>query len=175
MKLPPLLTFLCLSILVLGSAQAETYQLTIKKSARSLELASNGKLLKTYKIALGFTPVGAKQRQGDGKTPEGTYYICNKNPKSKFYLSLAISYPNELDAKDGLAGGLIDRHQYNLIVNAQKRKGIPPWNTALGGEIFIHGEGASRDWTFGCIALDNPDIKELYDRIPVGTPVTILP
>jgi murein L,D-transpeptidase YafK len=166
---------ICCFIFSVNVLQAENYQLIIKKADRTLELQRDGKSLKTYKIALGFSPLGSKQQQGDGKTPEGSYYICGKNPGSKFYLSLAISYPNEIDAKRGLQNGLINQSQYRLIVSAQQRKGVPPWNTALGGEIFIHGEGTARDWTFGCVALENPDIKELYDLIPAGTPITILP
>ena len=157
------------------SLSAAEYQITVKKTERRLELQRDGQLVKTYRIGLGSNPVGAKERQGDCKTPEGSYFICNKNPKSQFYLSLGINYPNANDAKRGLAQGLITRQQHDLIVSAEKKRAIPPWNTRLGGEIFIHGRGANSDWTLGCVALDDADMKELYDTVPVGTAVVILP
>ena len=73
------------------------------------------------------------------------------------------------------ATSLISRAQHDAIVRAIKRKATPPQNTALGGDIYIHGNGASSDWTWGCVALENEDIKELFDAVPVGTPVTIKP
>jgi len=150
-------------------------EIVIHKEERRLELFSEKKLLRTYKIALGFEPVGGKQKQGDGKTPEGQYFITGKNPKSKYFLSLALNYPNGRDGKRGYQEKLITRDQYRAIRRAEKKKLTPPWDTPLGGEIFIHGHGSSQDWTLGCIALDNPDMKELYRALPVGTPVKILP
>lgn len=147
----------------------------IDKSQRRLTLYDGKKILRVYKIGLGFQPQGAKQKQGDGKTPEGSYWIVAKNPQSRFYLSLALNYPNEADAKGGLASGLIDQKQYKRIRKAAKNQGLPPWDTALGGEIFIHGHGASSDWTLGCVALDDTAMKELYEALPVGTPVNIEP
>jgi hypothetical protein len=70
---------------------------------------------------------------------------------------------------------MISKQELDAIQGAAKQKSIPPWNTALGGEIFIHGHGSSQDWTWGCIALDNPHIKALYDNLPLGTPVSIRP
>lgn len=160
---------------LLATVHAAEYQITVKKAERKLELHRDGKVVKQYRIGLGFNPVGTKEQQGDGKTPEGRYFICNKNPKSRFYLSLGINYPNANDAKRGLKQGLITKQQHDLIVSAEQRKTIPPWNTRLGGEIFIHGRGANSDWTLGCIALDDAEMKELYDMIPVGTPVIISP
>jgi L,D-peptidoglycan transpeptidase YkuD (ErfK/YbiS/YcfS/YnhG family) len=74
-----------------------------------------------------------------------------------------------------LRDGLISRVQHDAIVNAIKRKAKPPQNTALGGDVYIHGNGASSDWTWGCVALENEDMRELFDAVNVGTPVAIKP
>ncbi len=150
-------------------------KIVVTKSARRLELYADGKLVRTYTVALGFEPVGDKARQGDGRTPEGDFYVYTKNDKSAYYLSLGLSYPNEADAARGLRDGLISRAQYERIRRAIRRKTAPPQNTALGGLIFIHGNGARRDWTLGCVALEDADVRELFDAVPVGTAVTIKP
>jgi len=162
--------------------QEEQFSLLVKKSERKLYLFGSGqRLLKTYRIALGPQPTGTKKKQGDGATPEGDYYITHKNPRSNYYLSLGLSYPNIVDADDGLKRGLITKAEYQAIAKAIKTGGKPPQNTRLGGDIFIHGGGAGkllglyRDWTLGCIALENEDIKELFDKLPVKTPVKIMP
>lgn len=150
-------------------------RITVTKSERKLELYSAGALTRTYKIGLGLNPVPDKQREGDRATPEGEFYISLKNPKSAYHLSLGLSYPNIEDAERGLKDGLITRAQHDAIVKAIKRKQAPPQYTALGGLIFIHGNGAGSDWTWGCVALENEDIEELYRVVSVGTPVTIRP
>jgi len=150
-------------------------RIEVLKSKRQLILYSGDRIVKTYRIGLGFTPEGSKARQGDGRTPEGSYYVCSKNPKSQYFLSLGLSYPNEADASRGLKEGLINRIQFQQITAAIKRGGVPLWNTALGGEIFIHGAGSTKDWTWGCVALENEDIQELFNAVPKGTPVTIKP
>ncbi len=138
-----------------------------------LQLYSNGRVVRTYRVALGLSPVEDKIRAGDRRTPEGDFYICMKNSHSQFYLSLELSYPNQKHAERGLRDGLITRGQYNQIVSALTRKRVPPQNTRLGGELFIHGNGSQSDWTWGCVALDDKNIRELFDAVPVGTPVTI--
>ena len=153
----------------------EKPRIVVYKRERKLELYSNKKLIRTYRVGLGFSPVADKVREGDGATPEGDFYVFVKNYKSAYYLSLGVSYPNPEDAERGLRDGLISRRQRDAIVNAIKRKATPPQNTALGGDIYIHGNGASSDWTWGCVALENADIKELFDAVPVGTEVTIKP
>jgi murein L,D-transpeptidase YafK len=150
-------------------------RIVVLKSKRRLQLYSDGVLVRNYKIGLGLNPVPDKTRQGDRATPEGDFYIFTKNNKSAFYLSLGISYPNVEDAERGLRDRLISRAQRDAIVKDIKRKATPLQNTALGGDIYIHGNGASSDWTWGCVALENTDIKELFDAVPVGTPVTIKP
>jgi murein L,D-transpeptidase YafK len=150
-------------------------RIVVRKSKRRLELYSDNALVRIYKVALGLNPVPDKKRQGDRATPEGDFYIFTKNDKSAFYLSLGISYPNAEDAERGLRDGLISRGVHDAIVKAIKRKAAPPQNTALGGDIYIHGNGAGSDWTWGCVALENEDVKELFDAVPVGTPVRIEP
>jgi hypothetical protein len=150
-------------------------RVVVEKGARRLRLYAGGEVVRVRRVALGFTPEGDKVRQGDGRTPEGEYKVCMKNPKSNFYLSLGLTYPNAEDAERGLREGLITRAQHKSITRALTSGRCPPWNTALGGEIFIHGGGTGRDWTFGCVALENPEIKELFDTLPAGTPVTIKP
>ena len=149
--------------------------IVVEKAARRLTLYSNGERVRVFRVALGFEPSGDKVKQGDGRTPEGDFYVCMKNERSKFYLSLGLSYPNAEDAERGLRDNLITRSQHRQILDAVARGAKPPWGTALGGEIFIHGGGTASDWTWGCVALDNEHIKELFDAIPLGTHVRIEP
>jgi murein L,D-transpeptidase YafK len=142
----------------------EKPRIVVYKSERKLEFYSDKTLLKTYRVGLGFSPVADKVREGDGATPEG-----------EFYLSLGVSYPNVEDAQRGLRDGLITKRQHDVIVEAHRKKIAPPQYTKLGGLIYIHGNGAKSDWTWGCVALENEDMKELYDAVSVGTPVTIKP
>lgn len=168
-----------------NSASEKRYRLLIKKGERKLCLyvRENGKerLAKTYQIALGNNPTGSKRKQGDGATPEGDYYITHKNGRSKFYLSLGVSYPNIADADEGLRARLITKAEHRAIASAIRAGTKPPQNTRLGGDIFIHGGGAgklfgsTRDWTLGCVALENDEIKELFEMLPVKTPVKIVP
>jgi len=137
-------------------------RILIEKKERRLTLISKGKVLKTYKIALGGNPNGPKERQGDNKTPEGTYVVDSRNRDSRYHLSLHISYPNEKDKK-----------------RAQQR-GVSP-----GGDIMIHGikNGFSWvgdlhtevDWTKGCIAVTDEEIEEIDKLAPHGTIVEIRP
>lgn len=150
-------------------------RVVVEKGARRLRLYAGGELVRVRRVALGFAPEGDKVKQGDGRTPEGEYRVCMKNEKSNYYLSLGLTYPNASDAGRGLRDGLITRAQHREITGALEAGRCPPWNTALGGEIFIHGGGTARDWTWGCVALENPEIKELFDTLPAGTPVQIKP
>jgi len=150
-------------------------KVVVKKGRRELLLYSNAKLVRTYRVGLGLSPVGDKVRAGDRRTPEGDFYVFTKNDKSAFYLSLGLSYPNAPHAERGLRDGLINRSQYETIMRALKARKTPPQNTRLGGDIYIHGHGSSSDWTWGCVALENEDIRELFDAVNVGTPVTIQP
>lgn len=155
--------------------RVERPSILVRKAKRELVLLSGTTPVRSYRIGLGAEPVAPKRRQGDNATPEGAYRVCVKNPQSRFTLSLGLSYPGGADADRALAEGRITRRQHERIHAAERRKGIPPWDTPLGGEIFIHGGGSGSDWTWGCVALDDGDVRELYAAVPVGTPVTIEP
>lgn len=137
-------------------------EVVVVKSQRIMNLLAGGKVIRSYRIALGGTPIGAKERQGDHKTPEGHYVLDRRNAKSRFYRSIHVSYPNERDRR-----------------NAAKN-GFPP-----GGDIMIHGlpngfgalGGAAlmADWTDGCIAVTNAEIDEIWEIVPDGTPIKIKP
>ncbi len=137
-------------------------KIEVRKSVRKLQLYSNGKIVKSYDVALGRNPVGHKQREGDSKTPEGTYYITHHNLRSAYHLSLGISYPNEKDK-----------------ANAEKL------GVSAGGNIMIHGLPnyapffgrlyRLRDWTQGYIAVNNQEIEEIYAAVKDGTIIEILP
>lgn len=137
-------------------------RILVEKAARRLSIFSDGKELKSYRIALGRNPVGAKEQEGDMKTPEGVYWIDWRNPESDYHLSLHVSYPSEQDTARAAERG----------VNA-------------GFDIMIHGIrngggwiGAfhrTHDWTAGCIALTDEEIEELYRVTPDGTTVEIRP
>jgi murein L,D-transpeptidase YafK len=150
-------------------------KIVIMKSERMLYVYDDDTLCAKIKIAIGSSTIGHKQKEGDGKTPEGEYYICTRNDKSKYYLALGVSYPNIEDAKVGLENGLINQDEYNRIEDAILSCKRPPWDTALGGEIAIHGCEVDSDWTAGCIAAHNFDIDYLWENCPIGTPITILP
>jgi len=135
-------------------------KILVLKSKRQLQVFNKGKLIKTYKISLGREPVGAKQFEGDDKTPEGQYIINDKNPNSGYHLNLGISYPSASD------------------IQFAKSKGKSP-----GGLIKIHGLKNGRgfigkfhrffDWTHGCIAVTNKEIEELYHNVEIGTIIEI--
>ncbi len=156
-------------------SRLENPGLVIRKKVRKLEVFDNGKLIKSYAIVLGFTSEGGKETEGDGKTPEGEFYIFTKNPNSRFFLSLGVSYPSTADAKRGLEQKLISLEDHDAIVEAINNKQMPLQKTRLGGEIYIHGGGTLTDWTDGCVALKNEEMKELFDAIPLGVAVKIEP
>jgi len=147
----------------------------IRKSERRLLLYEADRLIKEFPCALGTDPVHNKKRAGDGCTPEGEYYICTKNDKSRYHLFLGLSYPNEKDAERGRKKGLIDQKEYHDIINAVTAKKRPPWDTKLGGQIGIHGGGLGIDWTEGGIAVKNADIEELFMLTEIGQRVKIIP
>lgn len=158
-----------------NSPKNDPIRIEIWKEARSLRILEGQYLVADYPIGLGFNPVGHKERQGDGATPEGSYEICIKNPFSQFYLSLGINFPNLDDANHGFEKNIVDQVEKERIHQSLSRGDCPPWNTGLGGEIFIHGRGSGEDWTLGCIALEDDAMKNLYDLARVGTEVTIYP
>lgn len=145
----------------------------IRKDERILQFLSRGRLVKEYRVALGITPVGDKTREGDGRTPEGEFYLCTRLPKSRFHRFLGLSYPAPEDAEAGLKQRAINKSQHRAILASHRRRTQPPWNTPLGGAIGIHGGGTENDWTIGCIALANADLDEIFPILLPGAPVTI--
>lgn len=152
----------------------EAPRLEVDKSRRNLMVYDGETEVRRYGIDLGRSPQLPKERQGDGRTPEGFYYICTKNNRSAFNLSMGVSYPNIDDARNGLDRGLINRRQFQEIISANETQARPPQNTRLGGSIMIHGTtGYNGDWTEGCIGLRNEDMEELFKIIPLGAPLHI--
>lgn len=155
--------------------RGQPLQIVVEKSKRKLRVVSNGRNIVEFRVGLGSNPTGTKLREGDGATPEGSYRVCRKNPKSNYTLSLGINYPNDADAQRGLSQGLLSQEEYDAILEANAQGATPPQKTAIGGDIFIHGKGSKTDWTLGCIGLEDDDVRYLYEAIPIGTPVIILP
>ncbi len=132
-------------------------EVLVDKSERQLQLLRKGEVIATFPVALGFAPEGHKTQQGDGRTPEGHYVLDWRNPKSRFYLSLHVSYPNAADKAQAAT------------------RGVSP-----GGDIFIHGTPwlatvAGWDWTLGCIAVSNADMDAIWASVADGTPIEIRP
>jgi murein L,D-transpeptidase YafK len=169
--------------------RAEPRLLIAHKGQYRLRLYSRGKLVKTYVIGLGQSPVGQKQDQGDNRTPEGRYRITQKLPGpfpgtyGAFLGSrwIGLGYPNDQDAEAGLRRGVLTKAQVEQIRAANRAGSQPPQDTRLGGGIGIHGWSGKwpgddrQNVTWGCISLQNPDLEDLYDRIEVGTLIVILP
>jgi lipoprotein-anchoring transpeptidase ErfK/SrfK len=149
----------------------------IEKARRRLTVYDNGRPVKQYVVAIGGQP-GDKVREGDRRTPEGTFYVCAKlgEGESSYTRSLRLSYPNIAHANRGLRDGLISNTQWRDIRARILARQEPPQDTPLGSNIMIHGRRDGYDRrTLGCVALDDRDIIALFPRIPVGTPVTIRP
>jgi murein L,D-transpeptidase YafK len=147
----------------------------VRKSERRLVLSGEGRELLICHVGLGPRPVGPKRQQGDGRTPEGQYRVVTRNASSQFHLFLGLDYPNADDAERGLAARLISRAEQRALLAASAAGREPPWRTALGGAVGIHGNGGESDWTLGCIAVDDADIETLWALCPLGTPVRLEP
>ena len=137
-------------------------RVVVRKSARVLEVFHAGSVLRTYLVSLGSHPVGPKQREGDGRTPEGLYTLDYRNPSSAFHFALHVSYPSADDRRAAAARGVSPG---GLIMVHGLRNGIG----------FIGRLHRLADWTNGCIALTNPEIDELARIVPNGTPILIQP
>jgi L,D-peptidoglycan transpeptidase YkuD (ErfK/YbiS/YcfS/YnhG family) len=147
----------------------------VRKSTRNLALCNKGSLVANFRTGLGTSPVGDKVKEGDGKTPEGVFYVASRNPMSMYYKSFLFSYPDSADATRGLDAGLISASDQMSIDTAQMSCGVPPQNTGLGGLIEIHGDGSSSDWTVGCVALDNSNLDIVWSVLNVGDSIVVYP
>lgn len=155
----------------------------VEKSVNKMTVFYQGKALKSFTVVSGVNDQGDKQRQGDNRTPEGRFFITEKERLNDHpYLGrkwLGLSYPDPVHAQRGVENNLININQYREIVRANEQKVQPPQNTALGGWIGIHGgredlTKARINWTEGCLALQDADLEELYRLVDYGTPVVIL-
>ncbi len=145
----------------------------VDKSERALIVKLGAREIRRYGVSLGWTPSGDKTRQGDGRTPEGEFYIVYGAPPryTRYHRSLLISYPTPARAKEGRAAGAISKATEAKVVRAHKRCATPPQSTRLGGYILIHGGGGGPgygDWTAGCVALTNDDIEALHAAAQSG-------
>ncbi len=160
----------------------------VRKAARRLMVYDGGRLSvdaaghpACWPVALGVDaagvhPTGPKRRRGDRRTPEGWYRTSDK-PVSSFYHAIRVHYPNAEDVRLGVSAGLLDAARERAALAALAAGRVPPQDTRLGGEILLHGGGASTDWTWGCIALEDADIDALRALLPTGmaTDLLILP
>lgn len=160
------LVLLLIALLLPGFVAAAEFpvadKVVIEKAARKLHLLQDGKVFRTFRIALGIRPIGAKQEEGDFKTPEGRYTLDQRNPNSEFFLSIHVSYPNGTDRQEAAA------------------RGVSP-----GGAIMIHGQPnvpkrseayyRTQDWTNGCIAVSNSDMIDIWLMTGDDTPIEIRP
>lgn len=158
--------------------------MVVRKGERRVQLFSDGQAVAgpgeegrmCFAVGLGPSPVGDKSAEGDGRTPEGWFRTSDK-PWSSFYGAIAVHYPAADDAEAALAAGRISEATAASISKAVGAGRKPPQQTALGGEILLHGGGSGSDWTLGCIALDNDHLDALRAALPPGmaTDVLILP
>jgi murein L,D-transpeptidase YafK len=157
----------------------------VDKSERQMVVQDGRGYRETFRVALGPHPEGDKELEGDGRTPEGDFYVCHKVRHNRFHRFLGLSYPAPDDATRGQALGLLQPIELRSILRAFRRREMPPWRTALGGGVGIHGYGRRRleatqhaagaDWTDGCIAVSNDEIERVYAHVRVGTRVVIVP
>jgi murein L,D-transpeptidase YafK len=158
------LTFFLLSSvsLCIAGDPGSVDRVVVYKSQRKMVLLASGKEVKSYLVALGGAPAGAKRQQGDHRTPEGVYKLDFRNAQSRYYKSLHISYPNSDE------------------LQAARKRGINP-----GGDVMLHGlpkgygwvgsKHRLHDWTDGCIAVTNQEMDEIWKLVRVGTPIEIKP
>lgn len=148
-----------------GPATGAVQQVVVKKSARQIELRNQrGEAVKTYRVALGGSPDGHKYREGDQRTPVGDYVLNWRKPNSQFYKAIHISYPNAQDRLNSRRlgynpGGMIMLHGLPNYIQSENMR-----------RLYVN-----RDWTHGCIAVQNHEMDEIWKLVPDGTPIRILP
>lgn len=151
--------------------------LYVWKNQHQMMLVENGRTLHRFDVKIGKNSDAPKRLRGDSATPEGRYFIREKNPNSRFRRFLGLNYPNLVDADRALDRGFIDGAQWADIFFANMQRKVPPPSTVLGGRVGIHGYGGRPpleiDWTEGCIAVTDDEIDYLYQTVDLGTPVII--
>jgi murein L,D-transpeptidase YafK len=145
-----------------AAAQPHVDSVLILKKDHLLELLANGKVLRTYKVALGRGGLGPKRQQGDALTPEGHYIIDARNAASHYYKALHVSYPNAEDRRRAMQMGVAPGE--DIMIH-----GLPNGMGVIGAAHRLY------DWTLGCIALTDEEIDDIWSQVPVGTPVEIRP
>jgi hypothetical protein len=149
--------------------------LVVHKSKRNTALCKSGKVVRNFRSGLGFAPSGSKEKEGDGKTPEGVFYVPRLIPDSTHHKAFLLSYPSRDDATRGFSSGLVSSYERNQIVSAHDACKEPPQYTALGGLLEILGGGSEDDWTAGSVAVADADIDEMWKVIGVGDTIVVLP
>ncbi|MGA2026972.1 MAG: L,D-transpeptidase [Syntrophobacteraceae bacterium] len=150
-------------------------EIYVYKEKRRLYVIQSNVMVRDYPIGLGFNPVGDKECEGDGRTPEGDFFICRKDPESRFNKALVLNYPDRKHAERALFAGILSPPELKEILMAAERNAMPPWSAKLGGQLYVHAGEAYKDWTQGSIALYNSDMEELFKIASTGTPVHIRP
>ena len=159
-----------------NAAAVNGVSIYVSKRLKTLSLKQNGTLIGEYPVSIGASSsVGNKKLEGDMRTPSGQFYVCTRNDKSVAYLALGLSYPGIEDANRGFEQGIITQEQRDEIINANLNGQQPPWETALGGAIMIHGCRVPVGTTHGCVAVDNDVMDILWSYCNLGVPVTIGP
>lgn len=153
----------------------EQMRVLVEKAARRLKILDGAVTVLECPVALSGQSMGPKEREGDGKTPEGVYHICLVKTQGKYGRGLGLDYPSIADAKAGFERGAISRQTLHAILEAHNENRRPPWGSPLGGEIYLHGGGVKSDWTQGCIALREEDIERLYQARELIDEVEIRP
>lgn len=180
------IVFLILTVVVMNSLAAHAWSasqrcLVVDKAKRELVLFKDGRKIAAYPVSLGVDPVSDKRRAHDFATPEGLYFISYKKDPSQYHRTLGLSYPSPADAEKALAGSVISEAEYARILDAARSSRPGPCGTGLGCGIAIHGGGVfrqfgasmERDWTEGCVALDNSDMDRLFTFCRQGDRVVI--
>jgi hypothetical protein len=147
----------------------------VRKSARNVALCNRGALVANFEGGLGFAPIGDKEREGDGKTPEGVFYVTSLLPNSSYYKAFLISYPDKADATRGLSTGLISSTEKTAIDTAQNNCTTPPQTTQLGSYLELHGRGGTSDWTLGCVAIADTGVDQVWAVLGLRDTIVVLP
>ncbi len=148
----------------------------VSKMSKELTLIADNKVVGKWPCSLGeFSANGTKKKQGDRTTPNGDYYICVRNDKSAYHLSLGLSYPDKAAADRGFESGIISKEEKDTIYSAIDRKVCPPWDTALGGAIMIHGNYQKGIPTAGCVAVSDDVMDVLWPYGQLGIKVSVGP